>query len=172
MVKSRFLGKYCRISPLVFSVVPRSHDAYRMPIQIWSMKLTTIGLYLNPQHTAIQFSATEASVGWMESIRNERVGSRTAGQAGRESFNSTHRRPSSKRRRGGALPAPFCCPSPQVMEFDFDLCGGIYPYWAQDIKELMRTRRAGVFPALALCIRRLYVTSRHTQMTGIADLAL
>jgi len=58
------------------------------------------------------------------------------------------------------------------MEFDFDLCGGIYPTRAQDIKELMRTRRAGAYPALALCIRRLYVTTRHTQMTGIADHAL
>ena len=140
-----------------------------MPIGIWFMKLATIGLYLNSQHTAIQFSATEASVGWMGSIRNER---KEAGQAGRESSNSTRSRPSSKRRRGGALPAPFCCPSPQGMEFDFDLCGGIYPTRAQDIRELMRTRRAGVFPALALCIRRLYVTSRHTQMTGAADPAL
>ena len=47
----------------------------------------------------------------------------------RSDHNKTRHRPARpccKRRRGGATPAPFCCPSTKEMEADLDLCGGIY----------------------------------------------
>lgn len=50
-------------------------------------------------------------------------------------------RPRSKKRRGDASSAPFCCPSTKAMEFDLDLCGGIYPTRAQDITASYATGR-------------------------------
>ena len=47
----------------------------------------------------------------------------------RSDHNKTRHRPARpccKRRRGGATPAPFCCPSTKEMDVDLDLCGGIY----------------------------------------------
>jgi len=47
----------------------------------------------------------------------------------RSDHNKTRQRPArpcSKKRRGGATPAPFCCPSTKEMDADLDLCGGIY----------------------------------------------
>ena len=93
----------------------------------------------------------------------------------RSDHNKTrHRRarPRSKRRRGGATPAPFCCPSPQVMEFDFDLCGGIYPKGARHKGLLCEPEGRELLPAHTLCIRCLYVKHLHTQTTGAADNAL
>jgi hypothetical protein len=83
----------------------------------------------------------------------------------RSDHNKTRHRPArprSKRRRGGATPAPFCCPSPQVMEFDFDLCGGIYLKGARHKGLLCEPEGRELLPARALCIRRLYVKHRHT----------
>ena len=71
-------------------------------------------------------------------------------------------RPCSKKRRGGATPAPFCCPSPQVMDVDFDLCAGIYPKGARHKGLLCEPEGRELLPAHVLCIRRLYVKHRHT----------
>ncbi len=84
-----------------------------------------------------------------------------AGYAGDKKQNA--QRPSSKRRRGGEPPAPFCCPSPQVMEFDLDLCGGIYPEGARHNGLLCEPEGRELLPARTLCIRRRYVGYRHTQ---------
>jgi len=82
----------------------------------------------------------------------------------RSDHNKTRHRPArprSKRRRGGATPAPFCCPSTKEMEFDFDLCGGIYPKGARHNGLLCgRSRTIGQQP---MRIRRRYVGCRHTQ---------
>jgi len=83
----------------------------------------------------------------------------------RSDHNKTRHRPArpcSKKRRGGATPAPFCCPSPQVMEFDFDLCGGIYLKGARHKGLLCEPEGRELLPARTLCIRRLYVKHRHT----------
>jgi len=70
-------------------------------------------------------------------------------------------RPRSKRRRGDASPAPFCCPSLKVMDVDFDLCGGIYPKGARHNGLLCgRKPDNSAFP---LRIRRCYVECCHTQ---------
>ncbi len=81
-------------------------------------------------------------------------------QKPRSDHNKTRHRPArpcSKRRRGGATPTPFCCPSPQVMEFDFDLCGGIYPKGARHKGLLCEPEGRELLPAHTLCIRRRYV---------------
>lgn len=64
--------------------------------------------------------------------------------------------------KGRCFSAPFCCPSPQVMEFDFDWCGGIYPEGARHNGLLCEPKGREILPAHPLCIRRRYVTSRHT----------
>ena len=72
-------------------------------------------------------------------------------------------RPRRKKRRGDAPPAPFCCHTPP----------GIKGRWFWVVAVFTREgarhngflcepeRRAAVCPALALCIRRRYVTNRH-----------
>ena len=69
--------------------------------------------------------------------------------------------PRSKRRRGDAAPAPFCCPPPAG---DWGrIGGGVYPQGARHNGLLCEPAgRAAVCPALALCIRRRYVKHRHT----------
>ena len=73
----------------------------------------------------------------------------------------TAQRPRSKRRRGGASPAPFCCPSPQVMDFDF-----VAVFTRKGARHngflCEPAGRAAFGPAHPLCIRRRYVTHRHT----------
>lgn len=84
----------------------------------------------------------------------------------RSDHNKTRHRPArpcSKKRRGCASPAPFCCPSPQVMDVDFDLCGGIYPKGARHNGLLCEPAGRELLPARSLCIRRRYVGCRHTQ---------
>lgn len=84
----------------------------------------------------------------------------------RSDHNKTRHRPArpcSKKRRGGATSAPFCCPSTKEMESDLDLCGGIYPKGARHKGLLCEPEgRAASCPARALCIRRLYVKHWHT----------
>ena len=84
----------------------------------------------------------------------------------RSDHNKTRHRPArpcSKKRRGGAILAPFCCPSTKAMEFDFDLCGGIYPKGARHKGLLCEPEGREFLPAHVLCIRRRYVECRHTQ---------
>lgn len=93
----------------------------------------------------------------------------------RSDHNKTRHRPArpcSKKRRGDETPAPFCCPSPLVMDVDFDLCGGIYPKGARHNGLLCEPEGRELLPAHVLCIRRLYVKHRHTHITGAADNAL
>ena len=75
-------------------------------------------------------------------------------------------RPCSKKRRGEALPAPFCCPSPEVM--DVDRVADIYPKGARHNGLLCEPEGREILPAHPLCIRRRYVECRHTT-TGAAD---
>ena len=84
----------------------------------------------------------------------------------RSDHNKTRHRPArpcSKRRRGDATSAPFCCPSTKEMDADFDLCGGIYPEGARHKGLLCEPEGRELLPARALCIRRRYVGCRHTQ---------
>ena len=84
----------------------------------------------------------------------------------RSDHNKTRHRPArprSKRRRGGATPAPFCCPSTKEMEADLDLCGGIYLKGARHKGLLCEPEGRELLPARTLCIRRRYVGYRHTQ---------
>jgi len=72
-------------------------------------------------------------------------------------------RPSSKRRRGDELPAPFCCPSPQVMDVDFELVAA-FTRRARDISAYYANLKGGSFyRCAALCIIFRYVECRHTQ---------
>lgn len=57
------------------------------------------------------------------------------------------------------------------MEFDFDLCGGIYLKGARHKDLLCEPEGRELLPARTLCIRRRYVECRHT-ITGAADNAL
>ena len=79
-------------------------------------------------------------------------------------------RPCSKRRRGDALPTPFCCPSPKGMDLDLV---AVFTRRAQDITaSYANPKGREILPAHPLCIRRRYVGCRHTQQSGAADNAL
>ena len=68
-------------------------------------------------------------------------------------------RPCSKRRRGDASPAPFCCPPPAGDRGRTG--GGVYPKGARHNGLLCEPLGAAAV-AQQLCIRRRYVEHRHT----------
>ena len=68
-----------------------------------------------------------------------------------------------KKRRGDATSAPFFCLSPQVMEFDFDLCGGIYPKGARHNGLLCEPEGREFSGACALHKTPLCLIPPHTQ---------
>ena len=74
------------------------------------------------------------------------AGKRPPHKARSDNSKTRHRpaRPCSKRRRGDALPAPFCCPSPEVMEVDLDLVAG-FTRRAQDITASYANPKGGRF---------------------------
>jgi len=67
-------------------------------------------------------------------------------------------RPRSKRRRGGASPAPFCCPSPQVMDVDLV---AVFTRKGARHNGLLCEPLGATAVAQQFCIRRRYVTRRH-----------
>lgn len=74
--------------------------------------------------------------------------------------------------KGRRNTSPVLLPPTKEMEADFDLCGGIYPKGARHKGLLCEPEGRELLPALALCIRRLYVKHRHTHTTSAADNAL
>jgi len=89
----------------------------------------------------------------------------------RSDHNKTRQRPArpcSKKRRGGATPAPFCCPSTKEMDADLDLCGGIYPKGARHNGLLCEPEGRDFTGAHALHKTPLCWMPPHTA-TGAAD---
>lgn len=81
------------------------------------------------------------------------AGKRPPHKARSDHTKTRHRpaRPCSKKRRGDALPAPFCCPSPEVMDVDLV---AVFTRRARDITASYATRRAGGFNARRLRLHK------------------